>query len=121
MPRRKPNKGLSTNVAREGRIEPAMEQAWINMQIGAAWLDLEKHVAWHGEYVLDQVVARQDDDGWMVVLKAYRRVTAYVTFISARTMSEAYDLAGEMASKGSLTWQVDKWPSTRLKRLLAHF
>lgn len=96
-------------------------QAWINAQIGAAWLDLDKHCAWHGGYLLDQVVARRGEAGWTVILKAYRGQTAYVAFIPAESLTEAYELTGEHALRGQLTWGVDRWPSKRLKKHLASF
>lgn len=96
-------------------------QAWVNAQIGAAWLDLDKHCAWHGGFILDQVVVRCGDEGWQVILKAYRGQTAYVAFIPAETLAEAYELTGEHALRGWLTWDKDKWPSKRLKKLLRGF
>lgn len=96
-------------------------QAWINTQIGFSWLDMEYHVAWHGGYVLDQVVARREDYGWLIVLKATRGKTAYASFTEARTLTEAYELVAEFAERGVLTWQRDKWPSRRVKRFLGLF
>lgn len=112
---------LRKDFRRADRMITKTSQAFINTQIGQCWLDLEQHCAWHGEYILDQVVSRRGDDGWTIVIKAYRGKFAWVAFIEARTLSEAYDLAGEFAKKGVLVWSKDKWPSRRVKRLLGLF
>lgn len=93
-------------------------QALINKSIASEWLDLEKHVAWHGGYKLDQAVCRQNDEGWLLILKAHRNGRVYAAFIQAATLAEAYELGGEFAARGILTWQQDNWPSKRLKKLL---
>lgn len=79
---------------------------------------MEKHIAWHGGYRLDQVVVRQNEDGWLLMLKAHRNGRAYVSFLQAATLPEAFELGGEFASRGILTWQDDKWPSKWLKDVL---
>lgn len=96
-------------------------QAFVNSQIGMAWLDLEQHCAWHGAYILDQVVARRGEDGWMIVIKAYKGKYAWAAFIEARTLAEAYELAADCAEKGSLVWSKDKWPSRQVKQRLGLF
>lgn len=93
-------------------------QALVNRKIAAEWLDVEKHVAWHGGYRLDQVVCRQADDGWLLILKAHRNGNCYAAFVTAPTLPEAYELTGEFAARGVLAWQADKWPSNRLRHLL---
>lgn len=94
------------------------KQAFVNQQIAAEWLDIQKHVAWHGGYLLDQVVCRQNKDGWLLIIKVHRRGRVYAAFVQTETVAEAYELGGEWASRGLLTWQHDDWPSKWLQRLL---
>lgn len=94
-------------------------QAFINKQIGSDWLDLEKHVAWHGGYVLDQVICRRNEKGWQLILKVWRKGRPFVTYWQAESLAEAYELGGQMASKGFFTWEPDKWPSKWLKDALS--
>lgn len=94
------------------------KQAHVNKQIAAEWLDLEKHVGWHGGYRLDQVVCRHNEDGWLLILKAHRNGRAYVAFLQTESLPEAYEFGGELAARGLLTWQHDKWPSRWLKETL---
>lgn len=93
-------------------------QAGVNRQIKAEWLDVEKHVAWHGGYILDQISVRRNEDGWQLILKVYRNGRPYVSYVQTDTLPEAFDFGGELASKGLLTWQSDEWPSKWLKKLL---
>jgi len=93
-------------------------QAFVNKQIAAQWLDLQKHVAWHGGYRLDQVVCRKNADGWLLILKAHRNGRAYASFLQTESLEEAYEFGGELAARGLLTWQQDKWPSRWLKETL---
>ena len=95
-----------------------VHQELINRGIAAQWLDLEKHVAWHGRYVLDQVVARRDDDGWTLMVKASRGKQVYIAYVKAETLAATYELAGEWADRGVFAWQHDEYPSKRLKRQL---
>lgn len=93
-------------------------QSHLNKAIGAEWLDLQKHVAWHGGYRLCQVVVRRNEEGWLLILKAHRNGRAYVSFVQTETLPEAYELGGEFASRGVLTWQHDEWPGKWVKKLL---
>lgn len=93
-------------------------QAFLNAQIGNEWLDIEKHVAWHGGYRLNQVICRQNEEGWLLIIKAHRNGRAYKAFLQAASLPEAYEFGGELASRGLLTWQHDEWPSKWLKRTL---
>lgn len=93
-------------------------QALINRRMGNDWLDLEKHVAWHGGYVLDQVIAGKNEGGWLLILKAHRNGRAYACFIQCASLSEAYELGGEFGSRGVLTWQPDKRPGKWVKERL---
>lgn len=93
-------------------------QETIHRAIAAQWLDLDKHIAFHGAYVLDQVVCRRQDDCWQMILKAHRNGRPYASYVSAPSMWEAFELTGEFADRGVLTWQADDYPSKRLKRLL---
>lgn len=93
-------------------------QAFVNKQIAAEWLDLEKHVAWDYGYTVDQVVCRRNDEGWLLIIKAYKGKRVYASFIQADSLTEAFELGGEFASRGVLTWQQDEWPSKRLQKLL---
>lgn len=99
-------------------ISTDARQASINRQIGNDWLDLGKHVAWHGGYKLDQVICRQNEGGWQLILKAWRRGRPYAAYWQAETLSEAFDYGGQVASKGLLEWELDKYPSKWLKDTL---
>lgn len=114
----KPDDRLQTNVRRGKQTVQASEQNWLDACVVSSWLDMVQHVAWHGGYALDQIISRQDENGWMLILKAIRREQPYAAFISARTFPEACELAAEFAERGVLTWLPDKWPSHRVKRLL---
>lgn len=109
---------LSSKEARTKGNQTEARQAWINMQIHAEFLDLEKHVGWDSGHVIDQVVLRKQDEGWMGMIKAHRNGTAACAFVWAEDLPGLIALMGEFASRGVLTWQKDKYPSSRLKRLL---
>lgn len=94
------------------------KQAFVNKQIAAEWLDIQKHAAWYGGYVLDQVVVKRNKDGWLLIFKASRRGRVYAAFVQAATPAEAFEFGGELAAKGQLTWEHDKWPSRWLKDTL---
>lgn len=103
--------GLRLSVDSRDLQTPAhVRQAFINSKIGAEFLDIEKHVAWNGGFVLDQVICRRTKDGWLMLIKVHRNSRQVVAFVAASTYTEAYELAGEFASRGCLTWQDDKWP-----------
>lgn len=85
-------------------------QTWVNSQINAMYLDIDKHIAYVDAMVLDQVLCRATETGWLLILKAHRGKASYAAFIATETLSEAYELAGEFAARGCLTWQRDKWP-----------
>lgn len=93
-------------------------QETINRQIAGQLLDLDKHVAWHGGYVLDQVVFRRVDQGWTVIVKAHRNGHAYAAFVNGESLLDTMELVGEFADRGILAWSDDKYPSNRLKKLL---
>lgn len=93
-------------------------QALINRQMGNDWLDLEKHVAWHGGYVLNGVVTKRNEGGWLLILKAHRNGRAYASYIQCASLSECFELGGEFAARGIFTWQEDQWPSKWLKARL---
>lgn len=105
-----PEAKLRENSRIPGTTSWDASQALINRKIGAEWLDLEKHVAWHGGWRLDQVICKVNEEGWLLILKAHRNGRRAVAFIQAETMPEAYELCGEFAARGVLTWQPDKWP-----------
>lgn len=114
-----------TNLrSEEGRVSHSngdAKQAFINRSIGAQFLDLEKHVSWHGGFILDQVVFRRQEEGWVVIFKVHRNGQAYAAFINGATLPETIELAGEFADRGILSWSQDKYPSNRLKKLLKRF
>ena len=103
---------------RRGRIEipptkgskDASAQAFINSQIMAEFLDIDKHVAWHSSRVLDQVILKVTDEGWLIILKASRNGTRWVSFVGGTTLVEAIETCGEFANRGILTWQIPKKP-----------
>lgn len=94
------------------------QQAFVNKQIAAEWLDTAKHVAWHYGMSLDQVVCKKNEAGWLLIIKAHKNRRVYASFVQAASLAEAFELGGELAARGHLTWKWDKWPSKRLKRLL---
>lgn len=97
------------------------QQAHINTQIHVELLDLEKHVAWHDSYSLDQFVVRQTDAGWVAMVKAHRNGKPVIAYVNGGTFAACLELAGEFAQRGCLTWQLDKHPSKRMKGLLRPF
>lgn len=93
-------------------------QVFLNSQVAAQWLDLEKYIAWHDKLVLDQVICKKVDEGWLVILKAPGRRGPLASFILAGSLIEAFEMAGEWASRGVLTWVEDKWPPKARKQFL---
>jgi len=86
------------------------QQAAINRAIAAAFLDLDKHVAWNGAYSLDQVVVRRTEEGWTGIVKAHRNGSQYVAFVNAASFVECLELLGEFADRGVLAYAPDKYP-----------
>lgn len=109
---------LRKNLRRTSNTPTDATQTFLNRQIASEWLDIEKHIAWHGGYVLNQVVCKRNEEGWLLIVKAHRNGRAYAAFLQTGTLAEAYELGGEFASRGVFTWQDDRWPSKWLKRQL---
>ncbi len=109
---------LRKNLRGAEHTKTDARQAWLNKQIGSEWLDIEKHIAWHGGYRLDRLIVSRNDDGWLLMVKAHRNGRPYVSFLQGGTVAEAFELGGEFSARGVLTWQADEWPSKWLKRRL---
>ncbi len=101
---------LRTKVPSANHRRAAPSQEWVNTSINAMYLDIDKHIAYVDALVLDQVLCRATETGWLLILKAHRGRKSYAAFIATETLAEAYELAGEFAARGCLTWQLDKWP-----------
>ncbi len=78
-------------------------------------LDLEKEIAYTDGLVLDQLIFKAVDDGWLGMVKARKRKRPVVTFVSGETFTETVELVAEFAQRACFTWQEDKWPSKRVK------
>lgn len=113
-----PDARLRSDERRTNERNKDAWQALINTQIGNQWLDIEKHIGWHGGYRLNQLVLKKNDEGWLLIVKAHRNGRAYAAYLQTESLPEAYEFGGELASRGLLTWQQDKWPSDWLKNLL---
>lgn len=114
----RPDAEVRSELRMSNQTRTDAQQAFVNAQIGREWLDLGKHVAWHGGYRLNQVICRQNEGGWQLIIKSHRNGRAYVAYLQAESLPEAFEFGGELASRGLLTWQPDDWPSKWLKRTL---
>lgn len=101
---------LRAGAPRASNSKAAPSQEWVNSSINAMYLDIDKHIAYVDALVLDQVLCRATEIGWLLILKAHRGRKSYAAFIATESLAEAYELAGEFAARGCLTWQRDKWP-----------
>ena len=80
-------------------------------------LDVEKHLAWHNDVELDQLIFRNVSEGVQVLFKGVRRGKPVVAWVNGKNFIHALELAGEDAFIGRLVWKPDKWPSKRVKAL----
>lgn len=95
---------------RAGRREAANAQFFINKQINAEFLDIDKHVGWNDKMVIDRVICKRTEEGWTLMIKAPRHGRRKIAYVNARTLAEAFELAGEFAARGCLSWVDDRWP-----------
>lgn len=66
--------------------------------------------------VMDQLIVKANEDGWLVMVKAHRNGRRRVAFVSGSTFAEALELAADFAARGILTWQPDRWPPKILQK-----
>lgn len=90
--------------------QPRHTQTWVNRQIQGTILDIQQNIAWNYQMVLTSVTCKDDDDCWLVIIKAYRGRHKKVAFVAGATYGEALELAGEFASRGCLTWKAARKP-----------
>lgn len=112
---------VPTEVGTARPMARNVEQAWINSRIHAEILDLGLHLGWHGGYRIDQLICRETDDGWSILVKATKKGKCWVAYINAETLPEAFELAGEFAARGVLEFKVDRWPSKQARALTGEF
>lgn len=98
-------------------IEASTRQTWLNRVIRADVLDFAQNISYMDGMVLDELVVKATEDGWLAIVKAHRNGRRRVAYVGARTYAEAVELAADFAAKGVLTWQKAKRPPwTRQKR-----
>ena len=107
---RDPNRLEPTEVGSRTGTIPDARQAFINRSIGMGFLDMEKHLGWHGGYLLEAVSVKKNEDGWLCMVKAKRNGSQWVAYVNASSFPESLELAAEFAERGILTWHKDKWP-----------
>ena len=109
--------GRAWSVDRAARTAKAHGvQTWVNREIQAATLDMALNVGYMDGMVLDQLIVKVNEDGWLVLVKAHRNGRRRVAFVGGASFSEALELAADFAEKGILTWQKDSWPPKVLSR-----
>lgn len=109
MPNHPDGKGRSLDPPTK-RTPANRNQTWLNRAIQAEVLDLALNISWNDGYVLDQLIVKSQDDGWLVIVKAHLNGHRKVAFCSGESFAEALELTAEFAAKGILTWRKDNWP-----------
>lgn len=91
-------------------------QTWLNMANQAEILDIALNVGWIDKMVLDQLIVKATEEGWLVMVKAHRNGRNRVAYCSGATFSEALELAANWAATGVLSWVPDRWPPKILRK-----
>ncbi len=94
-------------VLRKGK----KRQTWLNRMIRADVLDFALNVGYMDGMILDKVICMQQEDGWLVIVKAHRNGRQRVAYVAGDNYADAMELAADFAAKGVLTWQMDSKPS----------
>ena len=95
---------------------PSNTQQFVNRKIEADLLEIDKHVGWNNTMVVDQIICKVTEDGWLFIVKAHRNGQRKVAYVSGETYSEAMELGAEFAKRGCLTWQKDRWPPKLMRK-----
>ena len=81
-------------------------------------LSIDQNVAWLDTINFDQIVLMLKEDHALGLIKGHKGRLPYVSYLATPTYANTLQAMGEFASKGLLTWYIDKWPSKRVKALL---
>lgn len=77
--------------------------------LGALLGELDKEIGWQCRLTLIGMTLRLKDGEWLLVLRAMRNGTNYVSFLSAHSLMEVYRSLWVRLHKDRLNWRVDKF------------
>lgn len=76
-------------------------------------LDLPKEVFWCLGRQVTQLVIRETESGWQVIVKTDYRGRQEAAYVSGRTFLEAVESAVRALETDSVSWYPDKYPPRR--------